>query len=612
MAEILEKELSERMAWLRAELKRRSLDGFVVPRADAHLGEYVAADCERLAWLTGFSGSAGMAVVLTARAAIFVDGRYTLQVRDQVAEGLFEFRHLTEQPADEWVAAHMSAGQVLGADPWLHSERQIETLRAAVKNAGASLVLQEDNPIDAIWTGRPPPPASPVVAHPLEYAGVPAADKRTQAAAGIAKQGADAVVLSMPDSIAWLLNVRGRDVPTSPLPLSFAVLRADGSVQWFLAPAKADAALRAHIGNGVAIHDPGDLGPVLDDLGAAGKTVLTDPSGSAAWIIERLRAAGAALVSGADPCQLPKACKNPVELAGTRAAHDRDGKALVRFLAWLDREAEARAQAGNPILELEAVEKLLSFRGEAALFQGSSFDTISGAGPNGAIVHYRAGLSSNRPLGLGELYLVDSGGQYLDGTTDVTRTLAIGAPTAEMRDRFTRVLKGHIALARARFPEGTTGSQLDALARYALWQAGLDYDHGTGHGVGSYLNVHEGPQRIVKTPNATALQPGMIVSNEPGYYKTGAYGIRIENLVAVIESPAKSPDEKDMLAFETLTLAPIERRLIDTALLNPEETAWLDAYHARVRAAHSAGLDAETAAWLKGATAPLGSGGVAE
>ena len=600
-----DKALGARLAALRAELTKRRLDGFVIPRADAHLGEYVAADCERLAWITGFTGSAGIAVVLGTRAAIFVDGRYTLQVRDQVEGGLFEFCHLSEQPAGDWIAEHLTAGQALGIDPWLHSQQQIETLSEAVAKVGASLALQDDNPIDAIWTGRPSLPASPVVAHPLEYAGIAAADKRAQVAGEVVKRGADAAVLSLPDSLAWLLNVRGGDVTHSPLPQSFAVLHADGAVQWFLDPAKVTAELRTHIGNGVAIQDPGDLGPVLDQLGANGKAVLADPATAASWIFERLRTAGATLINGSDPCQLPKACKNPVELAGTRAAHVRDGQSLVRFLAWLDREAEARARAGNPIDEVEAAKELLARRRENELFQGPSFDTISGAGANGAIVHYRADEASSAPLGLGELYLVDSGGQYLDGTTDVTRTLAIGAPSAEARDRFTRVLKGHIALALARFPRGTTGSQLDALARYSLWQVGLDYDHGTGHGVGSYLNVHEGPQRISKAPSPAALKPGMIVSNEPGYYKTGAYGIRIENLVVVVESPAKSADEKDMLAFETLTLAPIDHRLIDASLLNREEIDWLDAYHARVRAAHRDALDAESAAWIDQATRPL-------
>ena len=598
--------LRDRLEAFRAELARRGLDGFAVPRADAHQGEYVAPGSERLAWLTGFEGSAGLAVVLGARAALFVDGRYTLQVREQADPALFEFRHLTEEPPAEWIAEHLEAGQVLGLDPWLHSERQLGVLRAAVERAGARLDLQESNPVDAVWRGRPAPPEAPFAAHPLEYAGKPAEEKRAEAARELAAQGAEAAVLTLPDSIAWLLNVRGNDVPNTPLPLSFALLMADGTVAWFADPAKVPAEVRQHLGNGVAVQGPERLGPALDALGAAGKAVLADPDTAAAWVFERLRAAGAAPLSGPDPCALPKARKNATELAGARAAHGRDGRALVRFLAWLDTTAAARAEAGKPIDELEAADKLLSLRGETDLFQGPSFDTISGAGANGAIVHYRVDAASNRPLGLGELYLVDSGGQYLDGTTDVTRTVPIGAPTEEMRARFTRVLKGHIALATARFPKGTTGSQLDALARLPLWQAGLDYDHGTGHGVGSYLSVHEGPQRISKVPNRTALEPGMIVSNEPGYYKTGAYGIRIENLIAVAESPRQDGEEKDMLAFETLTLAPIHRGLIEPALLTPAETAWLDAYHARVRAAHRDALEPETAAWLERATAPIG------
>ena len=601
--------LRERLAAFRAELARRGLDGFVVPRADAHQGEYVAPESERLAWLTGFDGSAGMAVVLAARAALFVDGRYTLQVRDQADPGLFEFRHLTEAPPADWIAEHLEAGQVLGLDPWLHSERQLEALRAAAERAGARVDLQETNPVDAVWSGRPAPPEAPFAVHALEFAGKASEEKRAEAAQELVKRGAAAAVLTLPDSIAWLLNVRGRDVPNSPLPLSFALLGAEGAVQWFAEPAKVPAEVRRHLGNGVAVQAPDRLGPALDALGAAGTAVLADPDTAAAWVFERLRAAGATPVAGPDPCLLPKARKNATELNGARAAHGRDGRALVRFLAWLDAEAAARVGSGNPIDELEAAARLLSLRSENERFQGPSFDTISGAGPNGAIVHYRVDAASNRPLGLGELYLVDSGGQYLDGTTDVTRTVPIGAPTPEMRDRFTRVLKGHIALATARFPKGTTGSQLDALARLPLWRGGLDYDHGTGHGVGSYLNVHEGPQRISKVPNRTALEPGMIVSNEPGYYKTGAYGIRIENLVTVVESPAPEGvgEEKDMLAFETLTLAPIDRRLIDVTLLTPEEVAWLEAYHARVRAAHRAALDPETAAWLDRATAPLGA-----
>jgi Xaa-Pro aminopeptidase len=491
----------------------------------------------------------------------------------------------------------------------------MERLRKAAEAAGGTLVAVDDNPLDAVWTGRPPPPRAPILPHPLAFAGRASADKRAELAGDLAAKELAAAVLTLPDSIAWLLNLRGGDVPCTPLPLSFAILRADATVDWFVAPEKLGSELKAHLGNGVGLYEPGALGPALDALGAAGAKVLADPDSAAAWVFARLRAAGAEVVAGADPCQLPKARKNAVELDGARAAHRRDGLALTRFLAWLAREAPARAP-GEELGEVEVAEHLRALRAEDSLFRDLSFDTIAGAGANGAIVHYRAEAASQGRLRPGELFLLDSGAQYPDGTTDVTRTLAIGEPSAEMRDRFTRVLKGHIALATARFPRGTSGSQLDVLARQHLWQAGLDYDHGTGHGVGSYLNVHEGPQRISKVPNRVALEPGMIVSNEPGYYKTGAYGIRIENLVAVVESEVMEAgrdggseadgEGRAMLAFETLTLAPIDRNLIAPELLSPEETAWLDAYHARVRGAHRDQLDSETAAWLDAATKPLG------
>ncbi|HEX9792018.1 MAG TPA: aminopeptidase P family protein [Kiloniellales bacterium] len=595
-----------KIANLRSELAARALQGFIVPRADAHLGEYVPAHAQRLAWLTGFTGSAGLAVVLEDRAAIFVDGRYTLQVRDEVDGDLYEFCHLTDSPPESWITSHLGRGQKLGYDPWLHSESQVGRLRAAAEAAGGTLEPVDGNPVDAIWPDQPAPPMAPIAAHPRDLSGQNSADKRAAIAKVLKGKDAAAAILTQPDSIAWLLNVRGDDVPHTPLPLSFAAIRDDGTVDWFVARQKVSAALGPHLGNGVAVHDPDQLAPVLAKLGAAGARVMVDPEASSSWIFARLREAGATIVADADPCQLPKARKNPVELAGTRAAHTRDGAALTRFLAWLDHEVAARAEKGAPGLsEIEAAERLLAFRRERELFRDSSFTTISGSGPNGAIVHYRVTKASDRRLRPGELYLVDSGGQYRDGTTDVTRTVAIGSPSDEMRDRFTRVLKGHIALAIARFPRGTSGSQLDALARYHLWQAGLDYDHGTGHGVGSYLGVHEGPQRIAKTPQRVALEPGMIVSNEPGYYKTGAYGIRIENLVVVIESPAQPGDEREMLAFETLTLAPIDRRLVEPALLAPAEVAWLDAYHARVRAAHLSVLSAAEAAWLTDATRPV-------
>jgi Xaa-Pro aminopeptidase len=488
-------------------------------------------------------------------------------------------------------------------------------LRTAVAKAGGELVACPDNPLDAVWSGQPPPPIAPTEAHSLDFAGRASAEKRGEAAEALGAVGAEAAVLTLPDSIAWLLNVRGGDVACTPLALSFAVLHGDATVEWFVDRRKLVPGLETHLGNGVSLRAPDELSAALDGLGQAGKRVLADPASAAAWVFERLRAAGATPVEGADPCQLPKAKKNEVELAGTRRAHRRDGASLGRFLAWLAAEAPARAKGGDldgdpagGLGEIEAAERLLEFRRGNENFRDLSFDTISGAGPNGALPHYRVTPESERRLGLGELYLVDSGGQYLDGTTDVTRTVAIGAPSAEMRERFTRVLKGHIAIATARFPKGTTGSQLDTLARVALWQAGLDFDHGTGHGVGSYLGVHEGPQRISKVPNKVALEPGMIVSNEPGYYKEGAYGIRIENLVAVIEDEARPGDERPMLAFETLTLAPIDLALVEPALLASEEIAWLDAYHARVREALAPLVDEKTAKWLEEATRQLGPG----
>ncbi len=592
--------VAARLAALRQELARRGLAGFIVPRADEHQGEYVPPRAERLAWLTGFTGSAGVAVLLEARAALFVDGRYTLQAARQVDPQLFEVRHLTGDPPEAWIAAHLPAEAKLGYDPWLHTPEGVARLRRACEQADGALVACPDNPLDAVWTDQPPPPIAPVVPHDLRFAGKPAAAKRQETAAALAKQGVDAAVLTAPDSIAWLLNIRGADVPHTPLPLSFAILHRDASVDLFIDRRKLVPGLEAHLGNGVAVQPPECLGPALDELVRAGRKVLADPESAAAWIFDRLAAAGGKPVRGDDPCALPKACKNPVEIAGTAEAHRRDGAAVTRFLAWL-----SGAAISGELTEIEAADRLHALRRENVLFRDLSFSTISGAGANGAIVHYRATPESNRTLRPGELYLIDSGAQYLDGTTDITRTVAIGAPTAEMREHFTRVLKGHIALATARFPHGTTGSQLDTLARAALWQAGLDYDHGTGHGVGSYLGVHEGPQRISKIPNRVPLEIGMIVSNEPGYYRTGAYGIRVENLVTVVALDAPGA-ERPMLGFETLTLAPIDRALIDPSMLGPAEIAWLDAYHARVRETLRPRLDAATAKWLVAATRPVG------
>ena len=598
-------ESAARLAALRRELAGRGVAGFLVPRADEHQGEYVPPRAERLAWLTGFTGSAGLAAVLPDRAAIFVDGRYTLQVRDQVDTALFEPRHVTDQPLERWIAENLPKGAILGYDPWLHTVEGVARLQEAVARAGGSLEALPDNPLDAVWTDQPPPPITPVVPHELAFAGKPAAEKRQELGAKLAADGLDAAVLTLPDSIAWLLNIRGGDVPHTPLPLSFAVLHRDGTVDLFIERLKLTPGLQRHLGNGVAVHAPAELGPALDRLGEAKARVLADPASAPAWVFDRLTRAGSAPVRGEDPCALPKACKNPVEIAGTRNAHRRDGAAVVRFLCWLDAEAPK-----GGVTELEAAERLHGFRRENELFRDLSFDTIAGAGPNGAIVHYRSTEKTNRKLAPGEIFLLDSGAQYLDGTTDITRTMIVGnvpdGPLgAEMRDRFTRVLKGHIAMATARFPKGTSGSQLDILARMALWQAGLDYDHGTGHGVGSYLGVHEGPQRVSKLPNRVGLEPGMIVSNEPGYYKTGAYGIRIENLVVV--TPIDVQDaEREMRGFETLTLAPIDRRLIEPSLLTAGEIAWLDSYHGRVRDELTPLVDAATAKWLAEATRPIG------
>ncbi len=591
---------AERLAELRAELARRELTGFVVPRADPHHSEDLPRGAERLAWLTGFSGSAGVAVVLAERAAVFVDGRYTLQVRAHVDGAAFEYRHLIDEPPPDWVTSNLKPGDRLGYDPWLHTPDGLARYRAACKKAGAELVACDDNPLDAVWRDRPPPPIAPVVAHENSFAGAGAADKRARLAEALTEAGAGACVLSTPDSLAWLLNLRGGDVPYSPFPLGFVVADETGRVELFIDRRKLPPELGRHLGNDVSVRDPAELGDALDALAAAGKPVLADPSSTSAWVFDRVTAAGGEMLRAADPCARPKARKNQAELDGSRVAHRRDGASLTRFLRWF-----AETAPGGELTEVDAAGHLDALRAENENFRGLSFPTIAGAGPNGAIVHYRASEATNRRIEPGALFLVDSGGQYLDATTDVTRTIAVGAPSDDQRRHFTAVLKGHIAIATTRFPAGTSGSQLDALARHALWQMGLDYDHGTGHGVGSYLGVHEGPQRISKAPNTVALEPGMIVSNEPGYYKTDAYGIRIENLVCVVEAPDIEGAERPMLGFETLTRAPIDRALIDTALLTEAETVWLDEYHAEVREALTPLVDGETAAWLARVTRPL-------
>ncbi|HYF22251.1 MAG TPA: aminopeptidase P family protein [Caulobacteraceae bacterium] len=587
---------SRHLPRVRAQLERLGLDGFLVPHEDEHNNEYLPEANDRLAWLTGFTGSAGAAVVLKDKAAVFVDGRYTLQVRDQVDESLFEIRDLVEGGVPAYLESVPGTGAVIGYDPRLHSPDALARLKAAISRSGAQLKPVDPNPLDLAWgQERPPQPTATVVPHPLEYSGEESASKRARVGEAM---GADAAVVTAAPSIAWLFNIRGGDVKRAPMPIGQAILNKDGTARLFLDPAKVTPDLQPWLGNAVSLEAPENLPAALDAL--KGKRVVVDPAESSAWYFDRLDRAGAQVVRAMDPCALPRAAKNAVEVQGARNAHARDGAAVARFLHW----AATEAQETLPD-EIEVVSRLEAFREQTGALRDLSFDTIAGAGPNGAIVHYRPTQRLNRRTERGTLLLVDSGAQYLDGTTDITRTVAIGEPTAEMRDRFTRVLKGHIALSRVRFPAGTTGHQLDALARRPMWEAGLDYDHGTGHGVGSYLSVHEGPQRIAKAPNTVALLPGMILSNEPGYYKAEAYGIRIENLQAVTAAEPVMGGERPMLGFETLTLAPIDRTLVDAALLSPEERDWLNAYHARVLAVIGPQVEGEVRSWLETACAAV-------
>ncbi|GJE79886.1 aminopeptidase P family protein [Methylorubrum thiocyanatum] len=590
---------SERIEALRAALREIRADGFVVPRADEHQSEYVPAQAERLAWLTGFTGSAGLAVVLTEAAALFVDGRYTLQAPEQVDTGTITVVPLTEATPEAWLGTHLKPGQVLAYDPWLHTPDGVARLERAASKAGATLRPVPDNLVDAVWAGRPRPPSGRVVAHPDALAGETRGEKLDRIRAALAEGGLDALVISDPHNLAWTFNLRGADIPHTPLALGYALVPHEGRASLYLTSPDIEADLRAALAGLADIRPRAAFEADLAGLCKAAARVRLDAATGASALKDRVEAAGGVADLGADPVTAMKAIKNAAEIAGTRAAHHRDGLAVTRFLAWLDRAA------AEGVSEIAAVEALEDFRRESGLLRDVSFPTISGSGPNGAIVHYRVTRATDRTAQPGELFLIDSGAQYADGTTDITRTVAIGTPTDEMRDRFTRVLKGHIAIARASFPEGTTGAQIDAFARASLWEAGLDYDHGTGHGVGAFLSVHEGPQRIAKT-GTVALKPGMILSNEPGYYRTRAYGIRIENLI-LVEARTIPGGDRPMLGFETLTLAPIDRRLIDPALLRPAETAWLDAYHARVREALSPDLDAPTRDWLAAATRPLGA-----
>ena len=588
---------------IRAAMAAQGLDGLLVPHEDEHQNEYLPGANDRLAWATGFTGSAGAAVVMADRAAVFVDGRYTIQVRAQVDSSLFEICDLVVGGVPGWIEAHTRAGQVIGYDPRLHSPDALGYLKNAAIRSGATLKSLDPNPLDIAWgADRPAQPAAPVRPHALEFAGEESAAKRTRLGEGLVAKGAEAAVLTAPASIAWLFNVRGGDVSRTPLPLAQAILNRDGSARLFLEPAKVTPELPAWLGNGVSLEAPADLPGALAAL--KGKVVLVDPAQSPAFYFDALEAAGARVLRGEDPCALPRACKNPVEIAGSRSAHVRDGVALTRFLHWVATEAQALLPD-----EIEVASRLEAFREEVEGLADLSFDTIAAAQGNAALPHYHPTEKTNTRTAPGTLLLVDSGGQYPDGTTDVTRTLAIGTPSREMCERFTLVLKGHLALAALRFPAGTTGSAVDAFARAALWSRGLDYDHGTGHGVGVFLGVHEGPHRIAKAPNAVALQPGMIVSNEPGYYKEGAYGIRIENL-QYVTSPRTIPGgDRPMLGFEALTLAPIDRTLILPDLLTAEERDQLDAYHARVLAEIGPHLDAPVRAWLEGACAPIAEQG---
>src|SRR5215218_3320645 len=590
--------LTARLAALREELARRKLTGFVIPRADQQQNEYVPPSEERLAWLTGFTGSAGLAVVLTHEAAVFVDGRYTIQAAKQVDSRAWAVESLIDPPPESWISAHLKAGDRLGFDPWLHTFAAAERLAAACAEAGAELVAVDSNPVDALWQDRPQPPIAPVTVHGMQHAGVTEAEKLTQIRSEIGKLGVDALVLSDSHAVAWTFNIRGADVAHTPLPLSYALVPKDGRPTIFIDHRKLSNLTRDHLEQSADVREPDALVPDLTELARSGAVIALDSATAADALSRLIAGAGGKPLRGNDPVNLLKAVKNITEIEGTRTAHQRDAVALTRFLAWIDREAPSGA-----LTEIDTVEALETFRRDTGALKDVSFPTISGTGPNGAIVHYRVSRKTNRRIASGDLLLIDSGAQYQDGTTDVTRTIAIGEPTEEMRDRFTRVLRGHIAIARAVFPDGTTGAQIDVLARQFLWQAGVDFEHGTGHGVGSYLSVHEGPSRISKL-GVAPLKRGMILSNEPGYYKTDAYGIRIENLELVVGADVVGA-EKPVNGFEALTLAPIDRRLVDVDMLGADELSWLNDYHARVRREVRAQLDKATKLWLDAATAPL-------
>ncbi len=584
---------------LRARLAELQLDGLIVPHEDEYQNEYLPANADRLGWVSGFTGSAGAAIIMSDRAVMFSDGRYTLQVRAQVDSNLYEFADLLDPGVAGWIAAQAKNGERIGYDPRLVSPDNLARWQKAAELSGASLLALTSNPVDEVWGGRPEAPSALIHPHPIEFAGVSHGSKIAAIASELQEQGVDTTLITAPSSIAWLFNIRGGDVACSPLPLSTAMVHKDGTACLFVNEAKLTDETRIHLGNSITIKPESAIEANISSL--KGSALRIDPASASAWYFEAAASSGVQIVRAQDPCLIPKACKNEVEIEGARIAHRRDGLALVRFLHWLSSDS---VQNGA-VDEITAASKLESFRTAAPELKDISFESISGAGPNGAIVHYRVNTNTNLALEPGSLFLIDSGGQYLEGTTDVTRTVAIGKPDDEMRDRFTRVLKGHIALSRVRFPAGTTGTHLDALARMYLWEAGLDYDHGTGHGVGSYLGVHEGPQGITRGWNSTELRAGMIVSNEPGFYKQGAFGIRIENLQVVTAAAQIEGGERPMLGFESLTLAPIDLCLIKPELLSPAETKWLDNYHKQVRETHMPHLSGEPANWLQQATRKL-------
>ncbi len=582
---------------LRAEMQKQNLDGFIVPHDDEYQNEYIPAYAERLMWVSGFSGSAGAAIILSDQAVIFTDGRYTLQVRQQADSKYFDYVDITEQTPDRWLSENASASARIGYDPMLHTSDSVRKLKTASEKSGFTLVAVAENPVDAAWTDQPPIPRTPAKPHDIRYAGKTSSEKRKEIAAAIKDAGADAALITAPPSIAWLLNIRGGDVARTPLPLARTIVSSDGAATLYIAPEKVDNALPEFLGDGVDIRGEDQLGAALEKLGQQKARIGVDPSLAPSKFVDELTDAGAEIVAMTDPCALPRATKNETEIDGARAAHIRDGAAVTQFLHWLTTEAQSGA-----VDEITAAQKLESFRAEHHDLRDLSFDSISGAGANGAICHYRVSTETNARLETGTLFLIDSGGQYPDGTTDITRTAPIGTPTDEMRDRFTRVLKGHIALATLKFPAGTTGHQIDAVARRPLWDAGLDYDHGTGHGVGSFLGVHEGPQRIAKAPSSQPLLAGMILSNEPGYYKAGEFGIRIENLIVVREAAPVTGGERDMLAFETVTMAPIDLDLVKPELLTENERQWLNEYHAEVREKVGPHLPTSLKGWFENAT----------